>query len=156
MRHRAAVLILVALGAAGCGGGSPSRSAATRAQAPATPVATAAAGGTPAPACRRVPRDTVRLIASHGTSRTRFAASGAAAVRLPSGYAVSLVAMTGGSQRMATWLVDRLRAPRAVSSGNVAALRIANWPLRAVGAAPARQSQLCATQRMRGPGPLAP
>jgi hypothetical protein len=156
MRHRAtAVLLLVALGAAGCGGGGSSPGAANRAQAPATPVATAA-GGTPAPACQRVPRGTVRLIASHGTPRTRFAAGGAAAVRLSSGYAVSLVAITGGSQRMATWVVDRLRAPQTVTSGNLAALKVTNWPLDAPGAEPMRQSQLCATERMRGPGPLAP
>jgi hypothetical protein len=156
MWHRAtAVLLLVVLGAAGCGGGGSSPGAATRAQAPATLVATAA-GGTPAPACQRVPRGTVRLIASHGTPRTRFAARGAAAVPAPSGYAVSLVAITGGSQRMATWVVDRLRAPRTVASANVAALNVTNWPLNAPGAEPMRQSQLCATQRLRGPGPVAP
>lgn len=155
-----AVVVLAALGAAGCGGGGSSPSAATRAPAATTPAPTtaaaAAAGATEVPRCHRVPRTTVRLIASHGTPRTRFAAGGAAAVRLPSGYAVSLVAITGGSQRMATWIVDRLRAPRTVASANVAALNVTNWPLDAPGAEPMRQSQLCATQRMRGPGPIAP
>ena len=152
-----AVVVLAALGAAGCGGGGSSPSTPTRAAAPAaTTPAAAAAGATDAPRCRRVPRTTVRLIASHGTARTRFAAGGAAAVRVPSGYAVSLVAVTGGSQQMSTWVVDRLRAPRTVASANVAALRVTNWPLDAPGAEPMRQSQLCATQRTRGPGPLAP
>jgi len=152
-----AVVALAALGAAGCGGGGASPPAATRAAAPAatTPPA-AAAAATDAPRCRRVPRTTVRLIVSHGTSRTRFAAGAAAAVRVPSGYAVSLVAITGGSQRMATWVVDRLRAPQTVTSGNIAALKVTNWPLDAPGAEPMRQSQICATQRMRGPGPVAP
>ena len=153
-------MVLAALGLAGCGGGGTSPPAATRATAPAgAPAATApaaAADATEAPRCRRVPRTTVRVIASHGTPRTRFAAGGAAAVRVPSGYAVSLVAITGRSQRMATWIVDRLRAPRTVASANVAALNVTNWPLDAPGAEPMRQSQLCATQRMRGPGPVAP
>ena len=159
LRRVTFVVVLAALGLAGCGGGGSSPPAATRAAAPpaaaaATPAA--AAGATEATHCRRVPRTTVRLIASHGTRRARFAAGAAAAVRLPSGYAVSLVAVTGGSQRMATWVVDRLRAPRTVASANVAALNVTNWPLDAPGAEPMRQSQICATQRMRGPGPVAP
>jgi hypothetical protein len=157
LRRVTSVVVLTVLGLAGCGGSSPpatTRAAAAPAAAATTPAA--AAGATEAPHCRRVPRTTVRLIASHGTARTHFAAGAAAAVRVSSGYAVSLVAITGGSQRMATWVVDRLRAPRTVASGNVAALNVTNWPLDAPGAGPMRQSQVCATQRMRRPGPVAP
>jgi hypothetical protein len=41
-------------------------------------------------------------------------------------------------------------------SGNVDALRITNWPLDTLGAEPLRQSQLCSTRALRGPGPVAP
>src|SRR3954470_4358034 len=151
MRFRLTAVVVPALVVAACGG-----SAAPRASAPPGPQTATAASAAPAPDCRRVPRGTVRPIASHGTPRTRFAAGAAAAVRVRSGYAVSLVAITGGSRQMATWFVDRLRAPATVTSGNVEALHITNWPMAARGAEPVRQSQLCATRRVRGPGPLAP
>jgi hypothetical protein len=154
MRLRLTAVLMPALVIAACGGSSAPRASAP----PAAQTATAAttASSAPAPACRHVPRGTVRLIASHGTRRTRFAAGAAAAVEVRSGYAVSLVAITGGSRQMATWFVDRLRAPGTVTSGNVEALRVTNWPMSALAAEPVRQSQLCATQRLRGPGPLAP
>lgn len=158
MRHRlTAVAVLAILGLAGCG--ASSRQATHAAPPPATATATAAASAAApgsAPACHNVPRRTVRLIASHGNAKTRFDAGGAAAIHTRSGYAVSLVAIAGGSQRMATWFVDRLRAPHTVTSGNVAALQITNWPLDALDSERVRQSQICATQRLRGPGPLAP
>jgi hypothetical protein len=151
-RALTALLALTAVAAAGCGGadsagtGAPTATSAPR---PAPDV-------TPAPVCRHVPRTTVRMIASHGNRRTRFNARAAAAVDAGSGYAVSVPAVGGGSRRMGTWFVDRLRAPHTVTSGNVEALRVTNWPLDARAAEPARQSQLCATQNLRGPGPLAP
>jgi hypothetical protein len=151
MRLRLSAVIVPALVVAACGG-----SHAPRASAPPAPTTAATAAVAPAPDCHPVPRGTVRLIVSHGTPRTRFAAGGAAAVELRSGYAVSLVAITGGSRQMATWFVDRLRTPATVTSGNVEALRVTNWPMAALGAEPVRQSQLCATRRLRGPGPLAP
>ena len=156
MRHRVTipVIVLALLGAAGCGGGSSSTTA-TRAAA--TPATTAVpADTTPAPRCRTVPRTTVRLIASHGNPRTRFDASVAAAVDVGSGYAVSLVALAAGRQRMATWFVDRLRAPETVASGNVQALRVTNWPLQSLDSEQVRQSQICAAKTARGVGPVAP
>jgi hypothetical protein len=146
-------MVLALVGAAACGGGSSGggSSAPTEAQ-----PSTAAAASAPAPRCHTVPRTTVRIIASHGNAKTRFAAGAASAVRVRSGYAVSLVAIAGGSQRIATWFVDRLRAPETVTSGNVAALQVTNWPLESLGAEPVRQSQICAAQKRRGPGPLAP
>jgi hypothetical protein len=146
-------MVLALVGAAACGGGSSGggSSAPTEAQ-----PSTAAAASAPAPRCHTVPRPTVRLIASRGNATTRFAAGAASAVRVRSGYAVSLVAVAGGSQRMGTWFVDRLRAPQTVTSGNVEALRVTNWPLESLGAGPVRQSQLCARRVRRGPGPLAP
>lgn len=153
MRLRLIAVIVPALVVAACGGSSAPRASAP----PATRTAAAAAATPgPAPACHPVPRGTVRLIASHGTPRTQFAAGGAAAVEVRSGYAVSLVAITGASRQMATWFVDRLRAPETVTSGNVEALRVTNWPMASLAAEPVRQSQLCATRRLRGPGPLAP
>jgi hypothetical protein len=149
-----AVAVLVVLGLAGCGSSAPKPKPAAPPAAAAT--TTSASVTAPAPVCHRVPRGTVRVIASHGNPKTRFAAGGAAAIHLRSGYAVSVVAIAGGSQRMATWFVDRLRGPHTVSSGNVAALQVTNWPLNALDAEPVRQSQICATERMRGPGPLAP
>src|SRR3954453_5469708 len=154
MRLRLCAVIVPALVVAACGGSSAPRASAPPATANA--AAATAAPGAPAPECRPVPRGTVRLIASHGTPRTRFAAGGAAAVRVRSGYAVSLVAITGASRQMATWYVDRLRAPATVTSGNVEALQVTNWPMSSLAAEPVRQSQLCATQRRHGPGPLAP
>jgi hypothetical protein len=157
MAHRfTAVLILALVGAAGCGGGKDGASSTARPVTTAPPAAAAAASSAPAPACRKVPRTTVRLIASHGNRKTHFQAGAAAAVHVGSGYAVSLPAFAGGSRRMATWFVDDLRAPSTVTSGNVEALQITNWPLDTLGAEPVRQSQICATQALRGPGPLAP
>src|SRR3954469_1876492 len=158
MRHRLiAVTVLALLGLAGCGSSSsPSEQRAKPAPAAAAPAAATAAASTPAPACHRVPRGTVRIIASHGNPKTRFAASAAAAIHVRSGSAVTVPALAGGSRRMATWYVDRLRGPQTVTSGNAEALQITNWPLDALGAEPVRQSQLCATKRLRGPGPLAP
>jgi hypothetical protein len=154
MRHPVtAVTILALIGAAGCGGGNDAASSATR---PAPTAAAAVASSAPAPRCRAVPRRVVRLIASHGSPKTRFNAGAAAAIHLPSGYAVSLPALAGGSQRMPTWFVDDLRAPTTVTSGNVAALQVTNWPLSTLGAEPVRQSQICATKALRGPGPIAP
>jgi hypothetical protein len=160
VRHRlTAVVILALLVAAGCGGGSdraptaaPRATTTTAAAAPSSAAAPAAA----APRCRRVPAGTVRLIASHGNPKTRFAAGAASAVRVRSGYAVSLVAIAGGSRRMATWFVDELRAPRTVTSGNLQALQVTNWPLESLGAEPVRQSQLCTVRALRGAGPVAP
>jgi hypothetical protein len=154
MRLRLSAVIVPALVVAACGGSSAPRASAP--PAPTTAAAATAAPAAPAPDCRRVPRGTMRLIASHGTRRTRFAAGAAAAVQVRSGYAVSVVAITGGSRQMATWFVDRIRTPGTVTSGNVEALRVTNWPMAALGAEPVRQSQLCATRRLRGPGPLAP
>src|SRR4051794_4540526 len=115
MRLRLCAVIVPALVVAACGGSN-----APRASAPAPAPTTAAASAAPAPApdCHPVPRGTVRLIASHGTPRTRFGAGAAAAVRVRSGYAVSVVAITGRSRQMATWFVDRLRTPATVTSGN--------------------------------------
>jgi hypothetical protein len=151
VRHRlTALTVLGLLGLAGCGSSSqPAR------QAPAPPAATttaAAAVAAPAPVCRHGPRRTVRVIASHGNQKTKFAVTAAAAIPVPSGYAVTVPAVAGGTRRMATWFVDRLRGPQTVTSGNTAALQITNWPLDTLDAEPVRQSQLCATERMRGPG----
>src|SRR4051794_22354413 len=156
MRHRLiAVTVLALLGLAGCGSSSSPSEQRAKPAAAAPAATTAAAASTPAPACHRVPRGTVRIIASHGNPKTRFAASAAAAIHVRSGYAVTVPALAGGSRRMATWYVDRLRGPQTVTSGNAEALQITNWPLDALGAEPVRQSQLCATKRLRGPGPLA-
>jgi hypothetical protein len=157
-RHRlTAVAVLAVLGLAGCGSSAPpDKPAAVPAARPAAATTTSAAVAAPAPECRRVPRRTVQIIASHGNVKTKFAAGAAAAIRVPSGYAVTVPAVAGGSRRMATWFVDRLRGPQTVTSGNTAALSITNWPLDTLATEPVRQSQLCATQRMRGPGPLAP
>jgi hypothetical protein len=157
VRHRlTAVAVLVVLGLAGCGSSSSSSPDNKARPAPATQASAAAAPAAPAPECRRVPRRTVQLIASHSGRKTQFAATAAAAIHLPSGYAVSVPTVVGGSRHMATWYVDRLRGPQTVMSGNVEALQLTNWPLNALDSEPVRQSQLCATERMRGPGPLAP
>ena len=151
-------MILALVGAAGCGGAGDGASSTARPATTAALTTTTAAAASAAPAlrCRTVPRTTVRLIASHGNRKTHFQAGAAAAVHVGSGYAVSLPAFAGGSRRMATWFVDDLRAPSTVTSGNVEALQITNWPLDTLGAEPVRQSQICATQALRGPGPLAP
>ena len=152
----AVALVLAVAGVAGCGGG---RDVTTASPPPAASTASPAASNTSssaAAACRGVPRRTVRLITSHANPRTRFAAGSAAAVRAGSGYAVSLVALAAGRQRMGTWFVDDLRAPRTVTSATVQALEITNWPLEPIAAGPARESGLCATRNLRGPGPLAP
>jgi hypothetical protein len=150
----AVVIVLAVAGVAGCGGG---RDATTASAPPAATSAPPAATTAPsAVACRAVPRGTIRLIISHANRRTRFAAGSAAAVRTGDGYAVSLVAVAGGTKRMGTWFVDDLRAPRTVTSANAQALEITNWPLQALAPGPTRQSNLCATRNLRGPGPLAP
>ena len=149
-------MVLALLGAAGCGGGNGGASSTARPATTAAQASAAAAPSAPAPECRKVPRTTVRLIASHGNAKTRFQAGAASAIRVGSGYAVSLPAFAGGSRRMATWFVDKLRAPATVMSGNVDALQITNWPLDTLAAEPVRQSQLCSTRALRGPGPVAP
>jgi hypothetical protein len=103
--------------------------------------------------CRRVPRTTVRLIASHANPRTRFSVRSAAAVDAGRGYAVSVAAVAGGTRRLGTWFVDDLRAPETVTSGNVQALQITNWPLETLADDPEGQSRNCATRNLRGPGP---
>jgi hypothetical protein len=151
----AVVLALAVAGVAGCGGGrdattaSASRPATTAAPAPSAP-------SSPPARCRAVPRRTIRLIASHANARTKFATRSAAAVRTGDGYAISLVALAGGTQRMGTWFVDDLRAPRTVTSANADALQITNWPLEPVDAGRTRQSNLCATRNLRGGGLVAP
>jgi hypothetical protein len=144
----AAAIVLAVPGLAGCGG--------TRDEAPASAGPAPSTASSPAPACRGVPRATIRLIASHGSPRTRFDAGDAAAVDVGSGYAVSLVAVAGGRQRMATWFVDKLRRPGTVASGNVQALQVTNWPLQSLDSEQVRQSQICAAKNARGVGPLAP
>jgi hypothetical protein len=154
----AVAIVLAVAGVAGCGGGRDATSASAPPAASTAPPA-AATTSTPsgaAAACRAVPRPTIRLIVSHANRRTRFAARSAAAVRAGDGYAVSLVALAGGTRHMGTWFVDDLRAPRTVTSANAQALQISNWPLEAIAPAPARESGLCATRNLRGPGPLAP
>jgi hypothetical protein len=146
-------IALAVAGVAGCGGG---RDATTAPASPAARTAPPAASTASTPACRPVPRATVRLIASRAHAPTRFAARSAAAVRAGSDYAVSVVAVAGGRPRVGTWLVDDLRTPRTVASATVQALEMTNWPLQPVALAPARQSGVCARRNMRGPGPLAP
>jgi hypothetical protein len=151
----AAAIVLAVAGAAGCGGG---RDATTASVAPAATTASRAAttAASPAASCRGVPRGTIRLIASRASRQTRFAAASAAAVRAGDGYAVSLVALAGGTRRMATWFVDDLRAPRTVTSANAQALRITDWPLEAIASDSARESGVCAARKLRRPGPVAP
>jgi ABC-type glycerol-3-phosphate transport system substrate-binding protein len=150
-RALAVAVGVAALGAGACGGGdsaSPAPAPTTAAQAaPAAAPATSSS----APRCRKVPGRTVRLIASHANPATRFNARVAAAVKAGSGYAVSLVALAGGTERMATWFVDDLRAPQVVTSSNVQALRITDWPLDSLAPEVARQSGICAAKRLRGP-----
>jgi hypothetical protein len=155
----AGIIGLTVLGAAGCGGGtSPSTVSSGPPAAPANTSATqpaAAAGSlTAPPRCRRVPRTTLRLIASHANARTRFSVRSAAAIDAGAGYAVSVAALAGGKRRVGTWFVDDLRAPQTVASGNVQALAITNWPLEALDAAPAGESRNCVTRNLRGPGPV--
>ena len=60
----------------------------------------AAAASDTAPArCRKVPRTTMRLIASHANVRTRFNVRTAAAVDAGPGYAVSMASLAGGTRR---------------------------------------------------------
>ena len=151
----AGIIGLAVLGAGACGGGDPAAPSGAPARAPATTAAQpAAAASDPVPArCRKVPRTTVRLIASHANVRTRFNARTAAAVDAGPGYAVSMAALAGGSRRVATWFVDDLRAPQTVTSGNSQALAITNWPLASLDANPAGQSRNCVTKNLRGVGP---
>jgi hypothetical protein len=142
---------LIVLAVAGCGGSDPgaSRPAATAAPAPATTTA-AAAAPTPAAACHRAPGRIVRAIATHANRRTRFSLRSAAAVPVGPGYAVSVMTVAGGEQRMGTWYVDDLKAPGTVTSGNPQALEITNWPLDPIAADPAGQSRFCASKFLRG------
>jgi len=152
----AGIIGLAVLGAGACGGGDPAAPSGEPARAPATTAAQpTAAASDPVPArCRKVPRTTVRLIASHANVRTRFNARTAAAVDAGPGYAVSMAALAGGSRRVATWFVDDLRAPQTVTSGNTQALEITNWPLASLDANPAGQSRNCVTKNLRGVGPV--
>jgi hypothetical protein len=150
----AVLLALALLAAGGCGGGSTSSQ--PPAPAPANPpVAPAGSGSaaTPVARCRRVPRTTVGLIASHANARTRFSLRSAAAVDAGRGYAVSVAAVAGGTRRVGTWFVDDLRAPETVTSGNVQALEVTNWPLESLADDPAGQSRNCATKNLRGRAP---
>jgi hypothetical protein len=150
-----AIVVLAVAGVAGCGGGRDATTAsASPAATTASPAPTIAAS--PAARCRAVPNRTVRLIISHANARTRFSARSAAAVRAGSGYAVSVVALAAGARRMGTWFVDDLRAPQTVTSANAQALAITNWPLQPIAPDSARESNLCATRRLRGPDPLTP
>jgi hypothetical protein len=142
---------LAALLAGACAGGGSS-------SAPPAPVPTRAASSSPAAAatvarCRRVPRRTVSLIASHAPRRAQFSVRSAAAVDAGRGYAVSVATVAGGKRRIGTWFVDDLRAPQTVTSGNVQALEVTNWPLESLAVDPAGQSRNCATKNLRGPGP---
>jgi hypothetical protein len=151
---RSALAVVVgaaALAVGACGGGSADSARPATNAAPPLTAAAMSGDSAPAPRCRAVPRPTVRLIASHAGPRTRFDAGAAAAVKGRSGYAVSVVAIAGGTQRMGTWFVDRLRAPEVVTSGNLQALRITNWPLASLPPELARQSGICAAKRLRGP-----
>ena len=153
----AGIIGLAVLGAGACGGGDPAApSGRSSARAPATTAAQpAAAASDTAPArCRKVPRTTLRLIASHANARTRFNVRTAAAVDAGPGYAVSMASLAGGSRRVATWFVDDLRAPQTVTSGNSQALEITNWPLASLDASLAGQSRNCVTQNLRGVGPV--
>ena len=151
----AGIIGLAVLGVGACGGGDPAAPSGEPARAPATTAAQpAAAAGTVPARCRRVPRTTVRLIASHANARTRFNARTAAAVDARPGYAVSMAALAGGSRRVATWFVDDLRAPQTVTSGNSQALEITNWPLVSLDANLAGQSRNCVTHNLRGVGPV--
>ena len=152
----AGIIGLAVLGAGACGGGDPAAPSGEPARAPATTAAQpTAAASDPVPArCRKVPRTTVRLIASHANVRTRFNARTAAAVAARPGYAVSMAALAGGSRRVATWFVDDLRAPQTVTSGNTQALEITNWPLASLDANLAGQSRNCVTHNLRGVGPV--
>jgi len=151
----AGIIGLAVLGVGACGGGDPAAPSGEPARAPATTAAQpAAAAGTVPARCRRVPRTTVRLIASHANARTRFNARTAAAVDAGPGYVVSMAALAGGSRRVATWFVDDLRAPQTVTSGNSQALEITNWPLVSLDANLAGQSRNCVTHNLRGVGPV--
>jgi hypothetical protein len=151
----AVAIVLAVAGVAGCGGGRDATTASVPPAATITPPA-ATTAVSPAARCRAVPSRTVRLIASHAGRQTRFAAASAAAVGAGDGYAVSLVALAGGTRRMATWFVDDLRAPRTVTSANAQALQITNWPLEAIASQSVRASGVCAARKLRGPGPVSP
>ena len=170
MRHRststasarwalAGIIGLAVLGAGACGGGDPAAPSGEAARAPAATATTAAqpaaaASDTVPARCRKVPRTTLRLIASHANVRTRFNVRTAAAVDAGPGYAVSMASLAGGTRRVATWFVDDLRAPQTVTSGNSQALAISNWPLASLDASLAGQSRNCVTQNLRGVGPV--
>jgi hypothetical protein len=154
----AGIIGLAVLGAGACGGGDPAAPSGEAARAPAAtasaPQPAAAASDTAPARCRRVPRTTLRLIASHANARTRFNARTAAAVDAGPGYAVSMAALAGGTRRVATWFVDDLRQPQTVTSGNVQALQISNWPLVSLDARLAGRSRNCVMQNLRGVGPV--
>jgi hypothetical protein len=152
----AGIIGLAVLGAGACGGGDPAAPSGEPARAPATTAAqpAAAPSDTAPPRCRKVPRTTLRLIASHANVRTRFNARSAAAVDTGAGYAVSMAAVARGTRRVATWFVDDLRAPQTVTSGNIQALEITNWPLDSLDAGLAGRSRNCVTRNLRGVGPV--
>ena len=155
----AGIIGLAVLGAGACGGGDPAAPSGEPARAPAATATSAAqpaaaASDTVPARCRKVPRTTLRLIASHANVRTRFNVRTAAAVDAGPGYAVSMAALAGGTRRVATWFVDDLRAPQTVTSGNSQALAISNWPLASLDASLAGQSRNCVTQNLRGVGPV--
>jgi hypothetical protein len=93
------------------------------------------------------------VIASHAPQGAQFNVRSAAAVDAGHGYAVSVATVAGGKRRIGTWFVDDLRAPETVTSGNVQALEVTNWPLESLAADPAGQSRNCATKNLRGPRP---
>jgi hypothetical protein len=157
----AGIIGLGVLGVGACGGGDAAAPSGGPARAPATTPVTPSAGSgaaqsavTAAPRCRKVPRTTLRLIASHASARTRFNAGTAAAVHARAGYAVSMAALAGGTRRVGTWFVDDLRTPQTVTSANTQALEITNWPLESLDAALAGQSRNCVTRNERGVGPV--
>jgi hypothetical protein len=155
----AGIIGLSAVGLGACGGdnggaGAMAAPASSSASAPAASAPAAVpADAPPAARCHKVPVGTLRLIASHASSKTKFHVTSAAAVDAGPGYAVSSVVFAGGRRMVATWAVDRLRTPTSVTSGNAQALEVTNWPLQALAADPAGQSRLCVTRNLRGPGP---
>jgi hypothetical protein len=65
-----------------------------------------------------------------------------------------MAAVARGTRRVATWFVDDLRAPQTVTSGNIQALEITNWPLDSLDAGLAGRSRNCVTRNLRGVGPV--
>jgi hypothetical protein len=150
----ATIIGLSVLGVGACGGSADTSPAAkTTAAAAASAPAAAPASSAHAARCHKVPLATLRLIASHANAKSRFHITSAAAVDAGPDYAVSSVVFAGGRRLVASWAVDRLRAPTTVTSGNEQALQVTNWPLETLAYDPAGQSRLCVTRNLRGPGP---